>query len=50
MNANMTPNARLWLFVIAGFACLVLAWVFAFRAAHSAQIRDVPLATKGAKP
>ena len=43
-------NAKLWLFVIGGFACLVTAYVFAFRAVHAAQIRDVPLATKGVQP
>jgi hypothetical protein len=41
-------NAKLWFFVFAGFACLVTAYVFAFKAAHAAQIRDVPLVTKGA--
>lgn len=40
---------KLWLFVIGGFACVVAAYVFAFRAAREAEIRDVPLATKGAR-
>ena len=43
-------NARLWLGVLFGFACLVTAYVFAFRAAHAAQIQDVPLAPKGGRP
>ena len=43
-------SARLWFFVIGVFACLTTAYVFAFRAASAAQIRDVPLATKGVKP
>jgi hypothetical protein len=36
--------------VVVGFACLVTAYVFIFRAAHAAQIRDVPLAKPGARP
>ena len=41
----------LWLAVLFGFACLAAAYVFAFRAAHVAQIKEVPLAnTKGGRP
>jgi hypothetical protein len=43
-------SARLWLAVVFGFACLVTAYVFAFRAAGAAQIRDVPLAPRGGRP
>jgi hypothetical protein len=43
-------NAKLWLFVLGGFACLITAYVFAFKVARVAQIRDVSLATQGAKP
>lgn len=43
-------SARLWLAVLFGFACLFTAYFFAFRAAHTAQIKDVPLATKGGRP
>jgi hypothetical protein len=45
-----TSSARLWLGVLFGFACLVTAYFFAFRASHLAQIRDVPLATNGGRP
>ncbi|HEY8994192.1 MAG TPA: hypothetical protein VIM71_06005 [Lacunisphaera sp.] len=41
---------RPWLLVGVVFSALLTAYFFAFRAAHEAQIRDVPLATKGAKP
>ena len=41
---------RPWLLVIAVFAGLAAAYVAAFRAAHVAQIKDVPLATKGGRP
>ena len=44
---KMASSARLWFFVIGGFACLGAAWFFAFRAAHQAQIKEVPLATQG---
>ncbi|HVU18261.1 MAG TPA: hypothetical protein VHD32_15170 [Candidatus Didemnitutus sp.] len=43
-------GVRLWLAVLAGFACLVTAYVFAFRAAHEAAIVDVPLTGKGRHP
>lgn len=43
-------SARLWFAVLFGFACLAAAYVFAFRAARAAQIREVPLATKGGRP
>ena len=43
-------SARLWLAVFFGFACLVTAYVFVFRAARAAQIRDVPLAPRGGRP
>ncbi len=35
--------AKLWLFVVGGFACLAAAYFFAFKAAGEAHIRDVPL-------
>jgi type IV secretory pathway VirB2 component (pilin) len=40
----------LWVAVLFGFTCLGAAYVFAFRAAHKAQIKEVPLATKGGRP
>lgn len=43
-------SVKLWLAVLFGFACLVAAYVCAFRAAHAAEIRDVPLATGGGRP
>lgn len=43
-------SAKLWLFVLGGFACLATAYFFAFRAARAAAIRDVPLATRGKAP
>jgi len=46
---KMAPSARLWLFVFAVFGALATAYFFAFRAAHIAQIKDVPLATKGGR-
>lgn len=39
-----------WGGVLFGFACLFVAYFFAFRASHAAQIKDVPLATKGGRP
>lgn len=45
-----TTNIKVWLFVALGFACLVTAYVFVFRASHAAQIRDVPLATQKGRP
>lgn len=45
-----TPSVKLWLFVAFGFACLATAYVFAFRASHAAQIRDVPIATQKGRP
>lgn len=42
-----TSNAKLWIFVCLGFAFLITAYFFAFKVSHAAQIRDVPLATKG---
>ncbi len=45
-----TSGARLWLFVAVVFGCLATAYVFAFRAAHQAQIKEVPLATRGGRP
>jgi len=47
---KMGPSVKLWLCVCAGFALIVTAYFFAFRAAHAAQIQDVPLATKGGRP
>ncbi len=40
----------LWLWVLAGFVFVAVLWIAAFKVAHSAQIREVPLATKGGKP
>lgn len=45
-----TSSVKLWLFVILGFACLVTAYVFAFRASREAQIKDVPLAPQKGRP
>ena len=36
--------------VVFAFLLIGLAYVFAFRAAHEAQIKEVPLATKGVRP
>jgi len=41
---------RPWLLVAVVFAGLLTAYFFAFRAAREAQIKDVPLATKEARP
>ncbi len=35
---------------LASVLAIVVAYYFAFGAAHAAQIRDVPLATKGGRP
>lgn len=40
---------RPWLLVFVVFAGLAAAYFFAFRAAHEAQIKDVPLASKGGR-
>lgn len=41
---------RPWILVLVVFAALFAAYFAAFRAADSAQIKDVPLATKGGRP
>ena len=41
---------RFWLPIFAGFALLIAAYVVIFRVAHQAQIKEVPLATKGGRP
>jgi hypothetical protein len=43
-------SVKLWLFVGAGFVLLIMAYVFVFKAAHAAQIREVAPAAKGTKP
>lgn len=43
-------NVKPWIFVSLGFACLIAVYVVVFKISHSAQIRDVPLATRGAQP
>ncbi|MEO6996326.1 MAG: hypothetical protein ABI273_22165 [Lacunisphaera sp.] len=43
-------SGKLWIFVCFGFACLIAAYVVMFKVSHAAQIREVPLATGGAKP
>lgn len=43
-------NKWVWICALAGILAIVIAYYFAFSAAHSAQIKDVPLATGGAKP
>jgi hypothetical protein len=40
----------LWLWVGTGFLALALAWTAIFLAARQADVRTVPLATKGARP
>ena len=35
---------------LASVLAIVVAYYFAFGAAHAAQIKDVPLATKGGRP
>jgi hypothetical protein len=39
-----------WACALAGICAIAVVYYFAFSAAHTAQIRDVPLATKGGKP
>ena len=41
---------RPWVLVGAVFAAVVIAYFFAFRAVRAAQIKEVPLATKGGRP
>ncbi len=40
---------RPWFLVVLVFAGLFAAYYAAFRAAHQAQIQDVPLATQGGR-
>ncbi len=48
--ARKPGPAVLWLGVAVVFAALAAAYFFAFRAAHTAQIKDVPLGTAGGRP
>ncbi len=41
---------RPWILVCAVFAAVVVAYFFAFRAVRMAQIKEVPLTTKGGRP
>jgi hypothetical protein len=43
-------GAWIWLCVLASVMAIVVAYFFAFRAAHEVQIKDVPLAPKGGRP
>jgi hypothetical protein len=47
--AGARSSLGLWLAVALVFAGLATAYYFAFRAAHAAQIKDVPLATSGGR-
>ena len=40
-------SCSLWLWVIAGFFVLLMAWMVLFTAARSAKIESVPLSTSG---
>ena len=42
-------SVKLWMFVIAAFACLITAYVVAIKVSNAAQIHEVPLATRGGK-
>ena len=39
-----------WMLAVASIGVIVFIYFFAFRAAHTAQIKDVPLAKREAKP
>lgn len=41
---------KMWLAVAAAFLLLGFGWVVLFRAAQSAHIESVPLATEGGRP
>ena len=41
---------HVWILATASVAVIVFIYFFAFRAAHEAQIREVPLVTKGGRP
>jgi hypothetical protein len=43
-------NPWAWACALAGILAIAVAYYFAFSAAHTAQIKDVPLATKGGRP
>ncbi len=45
----MSARTRLWFFVALVFGALAAAYVFAFRAAHEAQIQEVPLVKEGGR-
>lgn len=45
-----TGSLTLWLWVAAGFLLLALAWAVLFTAARSANVKSVPLVTKGGGP
>jgi hypothetical protein len=47
---NAGSNKWIWLCALAGIVVIAIVYYFAFSAAHAAQIRDVPLATKGGQP
>jgi hypothetical protein len=50
-GAPAARSARsLWLWVLGGFLVLGACWFVMFKVAHTAQIREVPLATKGGGP
>lgn len=53
-SAETKPSVRsgawIWLCVLASVMAIVVAYFFAFRAAHEVQIKDVPLAPKGGRP
>jgi hypothetical protein len=42
--------AWIWLCALASVMAIVIAYYFAFSAAHAAGIKDVPLAQKGGRP
>jgi hypothetical protein len=45
-----TGRFWVWFCALIGIAAIAVVYYFAFSAAHTAQIRDIPLATKGGKP
>jgi hypothetical protein len=48
---SKTPSSRgLWLWVGLIFAFGIMLWVIMFTASRQIDTREVPLATKGAKP
>ncbi len=47
---NDRGKTGIWLCALASILAIVVAYYFAFSAAHTAQIKDVPLAKPGGRP